>query len=46
MKNINFTCPFCSLLCDDIKLEVKENKDMQKKLNLRLMISKSYIENF
>ena len=25
MKNINFTCPFCSLLCDDIKLEVKEN---------------------
>ena len=25
MKNINFTCPFCSLLCDDIQLEVKQN---------------------
>tara|TARA_B100001750_G_scaffold233305_1_gene233379 strand:+ start:17 stop:1258 length:1242 start_codon:yes stop_codon:yes gene_type:complete len=25
MKNLNFTCPFCSLLCDDIQLEVKEN---------------------
>ena len=25
MKNINFTCPFCSLLCDDIQLEIKEN---------------------
>ena len=25
MKNINFTCPFCSLLCDDIQLTVKNN---------------------
>ena len=25
MKNINFTCPFCSLLCDDIQLEAKNN---------------------
>ena len=25
MKNLNFTCPFCSLLCDDIQLEIKEN---------------------
>ena len=25
MKNLNFTCPFCSLLCEDIQLEVKEN---------------------
>ena len=25
MKKLNFTCPFCSLLCDDIQLEVKEN---------------------
>jgi formylmethanofuran dehydrogenase subunit B len=25
MKNINFTCPFCSLLCDDIQLETKNN---------------------
>ena len=24
MKNINFTCPFCSLLCDDIQLEIKD----------------------
>ena len=25
MKNINFTCPFCSLLCDDLQLEIKED---------------------
>ena len=25
MKNINFTCPFCSLLCDDVQLEIKKN---------------------
>lgn len=25
MKNLNFTCPFCPLLCDDIQLEIKEN---------------------
>ena len=25
MKNIQFTCPFCSLLCDDIELKVKNN---------------------
>ena len=25
MKNITFTCPFCSLLCDDIQLEAKNN---------------------
>ena len=25
MKNINFTCPFCSLLCDDVKLTLKNN---------------------
>jgi len=25
MKNINFTCPFCSLLCDDVQLEIKED---------------------
>ena len=33
MKNINFTCPFCSLLCDDIQLEAKNN-------NLKLLNSK------
>ena len=25
MKNLNFPCPFCSLLCDAIQLEIKEN---------------------
>ncbi len=25
MQNINFTCPFCSLLCDDIQLKAKNN---------------------
>jgi len=33
MKNITFTCPFCSLLCDDIQLEAKNN-------NLKLLNSK------
>jgi len=36
MKNINFTCPFCSLLCDDIKLEVKNNN--LKPLNFKCPI--------
>ena len=31
MKNINFTCPFCSLLCDDLQLEIKE--DNLKQIN-------------
>ena len=26
MTNINFTCPFCSLLCDDVQLKIKQNK--------------------
>ena len=25
MQNINFTCPFCSLLCDDIQLKAENN---------------------
>ena len=32
MKNINFTCPFCSLLCDDIQLTVNNNNNF-KQLN-------------
>ena len=32
MKNINFTCPFCSLLWDDIQLTVNNNNNF-KKLN-------------
>ena len=26
MTNINFTCHFCSLLCDDVQLKIKQNK--------------------
>ena len=32
MKNITFTCPFCSLLCDDIQLTVNNNNNF-KQLN-------------
>ena len=43
MKNINFTCPFCSLLCDDIQLEIKENT--LKALNSKCPILESSLKN-
>ena len=37
MKNINFTCPFCSLLCDDIQLSVKNNNFKQLNSNCSIL---------
>ena len=37
MKNINFTCPFCSLLCDDIQLTVKNNNFKQLGTNCSIL---------
>ena len=37
MKNINFTCPFCSLLCDDIQLTVKNNNFKQLDTNCSIL---------
>ena len=37
MKNINFTCPFCSLLCDDIQLTVKNNNFKQLNSNCSIL---------
>ena len=37
MKNINFTCPFCSLLCDDIQLTVKNNYFKQLNANCSIL---------
>ena len=42
MKNINFTCPFCSLLCDDIQLEIKE--DNLKPINLECQLLASSLK--
>ena len=39
MKNINFTCPFCSLLCDDVKLEIKQNRLKPVDSGCRLLVS-------
>ena len=37
MKNINFTCPFCSLLCDDIQLTVNNNNFKQLNSNCPIL---------
>ena len=37
MKNINFTCPFCSLLCDDIQLTVNNNNFKQLNSNCSIL---------
>ena len=37
MKNINFTCPFCSLLCDDIQLTVKNKNFKQLNSNCSIL---------
>ena len=37
MKNITFTCPFCSLLCDDIQLSVKNNNFKQLNSNCSIL---------
>ncbi|MBH70976.1 MAG: hypothetical protein CMI97_00590 [Pelagibacteraceae bacterium] len=39
MKNINFTCPFCSLLCDDVQLEIKKNNFKPINSGCSLLIS-------
>ena len=37
MKNINFTCTFCSLLCDDIQLTVNNNNFKQLNSNCSIL---------
>ena len=39
MKNINFTCPFCSLLCDDVQLEIKKNSFKPVNSGCSLLVS-------
>ena len=39
MKNINFTCPFCSLLCDDVQLEIKEDNLKPINSGCQLLVS-------